>query len=294
MVKIEEYLNYIQLEPKMLEDLKTLEWFYEEYISKLLQYDQDFVKKFLDAYAKREDILSQEMEGVDSLAALFTAELEQKHTSLNYVVDQLNKNDKLTHDDLQEAHRVLMTPDPRPHLVKGKYRSDKAYVGRFDEDKNPIISYEAIAPEKIFDVMDQILEYSNQKDDYSLVHHPFIKPMIMHALILYYQPFQDGNSRISRIVHHSKLWVDANERFGVKLIQPALFFSGNYMINRGGYRGKINILGKDFKNREAWQSWIYYNINMMFEAFDMAVPKLAKLYDIYMKMSEEKEEGKTR
>lgn len=294
MVKIEEYLKYIQQNPNLLEELKELEGLYENYVSKLLKYDQEFVKKFLDAYSKREAVISREMEGEESLAALFTSELEEKHTSLNYVVERLKKTSNLTHDDLKEAHRILMTPDPRPYLLKGEYRKDKAYVGRFDEDRNPIIDYEAIEPEKIFGVMDQILEYCNQKGDYSLVHHPFIKPMILHALTLYYQPFQDGNSRVSRIVHHAKLWIDANERLGVKVLQPALFFSGNYMINRGGYRGKINILGKDFKNAEAWQEWISYNINIMFESFNMIVPKLSKLYDIYMRIMEEKERNKTR
>ena len=75
------------------------------------------------------------------------------------------------------------------------------------------------------------------------------------------QAFNDGNTRLSRLIQHSKIWQLTNELYGVDLRLPALYLSKNYLCSLGQYRNLQKELAKNGDD-EAWNKWIRYNLNM--------------------------------
>ena len=289
MHNIQQIINNIDVDSEILEFAKELEEEYLKYVELLETYDKKFVKKFLDTYKKKENVASLEMEGSTNLESLFVQELSKKHTSMDYIINILKNNDKISEHDFKRMHGILMENDPRDYIKKGEYRDKQTTVGYFDEG-TPVIQYIPPAPEDISGLMMEVLNHCNSNDAQENINHPFLKPAIIHALILHVQPFEDGNSRMGRLLHHANLWIEGNKKWNINLYQPIMYFSSNYHFNRGGYRGKIIKIDKNISSSDAWNTWFNYNLMIMNEVFNDIMGSVQKLNIIYSK--HEKNSGK--
>lgn len=291
MINIEQIINNINIDENVIKLAEELEKEYLNYVCLLESYDQKFVKKFLNTYKKQENIASQEMEGVSNLEALFVEDLEAKSTALDYVINILKRKEEITQEEFKKIHGILMKNDQREYIKKGEFRNKSAEVGSFVDEK-PIIYYVAPNYEYVPELIKGVLDYCNNDDDRGEINHPFIKAAIIHALVLHVQPFQDGNSRMGRLLHHSKLWVECNKRWNINMYQPILFFSNNYYFDRGGYRGKILNIDRNLSSSAAWNKWFNYNLVIMSEVFSNIIDAVQELSNVYSRFNECSEKTK--
>lgn len=276
-------INKIKIDQQVIEYVDFLEVEYLNYLKMLKNNKHDYVRRFLKAYAQDEMIVSNQLEGRSSLISKFIENNCSKVNPIEEINKKIKENEnQLTHGDLKDLHYYLMECDNRDYLLKGQYRTDKAQIGYFKEDGTPIIQYTAPDPADVPELMGDILEYYNDEiDPDKKTDHPFLKGAIAHALVVHVQPFQDGNSRIGRILNYAKLWTDSNEKWNVNLTQPALFLSRAYSLNRGGYRGKINAIDLNIKSNESWNKWLYYNLQVMYETLSYLPDEINKSKQIY-------------
>lgn len=235
---------------------------YNDYIKKLLELDPVKLKYFIQTLKNREIINNQETELEESfLLELF--KLSQRKDSIDITMSLMNQNE-LSITDVKKIHRLVIKGSSDDLESNFDYRKDNnKWVGSFGTNGEARIDYLPPDYNEILDLMGVILEYLNEKDN-SNFENLFIKPLIVHALIAYLQPFGNGNTRLARVLQHCKICTDTNEVFKTEFNKPILYLSKNYLITRGQYRGLIKNIAVE-KSDDAWNKWFNYNLNMIDE-----------------------------
>lgn len=157
--------------------------------------------------------------------AIASSQLEGAATTRKVAKDILRLNKKPTNysecmivNGYQTMQRVVrmketaLTPeiilDLHKEITKGTLKN-KEYEGRFREDNEVYIGDELV-PEKIYYVppdykkipalMEEFCKFANNDDEEFI--HPIIKGVILHFLIGYIHPFNDGNGRTARTIFY--------------------------------------------------------------------------------------------
>ena len=139
-------------------------------------------------------------------------------------------------------------------------KTDNEFVGAFNSDGSKRIDYMPVNSSEIEDDIDLVLDYLSDNN----IEDPFTKPFIAHGIIAVMQPFYDGNTRLSRLLQYAEIWKNTNMLYGTNFQSPTMFLSKNYLMSRGQYRVLITHLAV-YKDNDAWNKWITYNLNMVNE-----------------------------
>ena len=229
---------------------------YRKYLDMLKSMDPKMLKYFLELLKDTEVIQNQEADIQDPLFLATYSKL-QRVTSLDKIVALSKKNQgKLEVKDLIHLHTILMKGTTED-FENGLRTDNNRFVGFFNNDGSKNIDYIPIDYQDIQQNLEQFLEYYNNAD----TDNPFVVPIIAHGILAVMQAFNDGNTRLSRLIQHSKIWQLTNELYGVDLRLPALYLSKNYLCSLGQYRNLQKELAKN-DDDEAWNRWIRYNLNM--------------------------------
>lgn len=232
---------------------------YLEYMKFIEQFDERLLKHYLGTI-KQNEILNNQQAELESSLLISIYNNMYRENSLDKIIRILNEKDDLTKQELKCLHRVLMrgtTSEANAHEFR---KDDNKFVGSYNPDGSKRVDYMPIPFVEIDSSIEQVVEMINSKN----VDNPFINPFIIHAIISVMQPFDDGNTRLSRLVQHAKIWKNTNLLFGKNFDKPLIYLSKNYLISRGNYRGLLANLAKE-ENNEAWNKWFEYNLNMVDE-----------------------------
>ncbi|MBQ3020927.1 MAG: Fic family protein [Bacilli bacterium] len=232
---------------------------YINYIKLIENFDEKLLKHYLETIKYHEILNNQHVEKEDSfLISLYNNMYRQN--SLDTIIKITNEKRDLTKEDLKSLHKILMR-GTKSEIGAEKFRStDTKFVGTFNADGTKNIDYIPIPSNEINETVDKAMYFLNNNK----MSEPFMTPIIFHALISVMQPFDDGNTRLSRLVQHAEFWKNTNELYSKSFTKPLLYLSKNYLLTRGDYRGRIAFLAKEETN-EAWNRWIQYNLNMLDE-----------------------------
>ena len=88
-----------------------------------------------------------------------------------------------------------------------------------------------------------------------------LTPYLVHFYISALQPFNNGNTRLARLIQYGDIFKVSRKLLDYNLKQPALFLSENYQLNCGNYRRMIADIILD-PSDENFNKWINYNLNM--------------------------------
>lgn len=236
---------------------------YREYIDKLLQLDPKKLKYFLLTLKNREIINNQEAELEESfLLELF--KLTQRKDSIDITMKHY-EDGNLDKVELKKIHRIVIKGSSDDISANYDYRKDNnKWVGYYGTNGVQRVDYLPPDYNEIDELIGITLDYLNEpdsKDDYNAI---FIKPLIVHALIAYIQPFGNGNTRLARVIQHGKICKMTNETYNTEFLSPPMYLSKNYLLTRGEYRGFIKNLAVN-QNDESWNKWFNYNLNMIDE-----------------------------
>ena len=245
---------------------------YSEYLKKLTDLDPEKQKYFIQNLRNREIINNQETELEDPfLLQLF--QLAQKTDSIDITMRYLAKKD-LTKNDIKNVHRIVIKGSSDDLEKNYNYRnSNDIWVGRYGTDGDKQIDYVPPKYEELDELLNFVLLYLNEKNNN--FDNLFIKPLIVHALIAYIQPFGNGNTRLARVLQHCKICDTTNELFNTNFSHPTFYLSKNYLLTRSQYRGLISYIATE-KSDSAWNAWFKYNLNMMDEQLFFLDTQLTK------------------
>ena len=232
---------------------------YEKYISTILNFEQKLLEKYLLTIKSYEILNNQQAENENSfLISLY--ENMHRHNSLTNLINILNTRNELTKEDLIKLHRVLMRGTLNNENTASFRNTNTKFVGSFNEDGTKHIDYIPIDYFEIESSVISLINYLNTKID----TNPFIKPFIFHAILAVMQPFDDGNTRLSRLIQHGKIWTLTNDIYNQNFTSPIIYLSKNYLITRGKYRELIKNLAVNEDNA-SWNKWFNYNLDMVDE-----------------------------
>jgi Uncharacterized conserved protein len=285
MEKISDIIDNIKVREDVLTFVSELEEGYLEYLRLLKSYGEDFVELYLSSFREYE-ISATINDGTHIPFQTVFRMNSVRQKSIDNAVSMIEQDFSFNEGMLHNVHKKLMEKDKRDYIVKGKYRQKSAELGYFTTDENGkrkgVVLYEAPSPELVPEMMQEVLNFYNSEIDFNeQLKHPFLQAAVAHALVIHIQPYMDGNGRISRVLHHTKLWQHANDILGINLSSPALYFTSNYMLSRKGYRGKIDEINKNALNNEAWNRWFSYNLGIIYEKLTQLNNEIGMLKMIY-------------
>lgn len=264
----------------MLETLENYKKYLEE-IQKLEKSDPNVVKNFLRLLKINELKASQQMESEDSFLidiGLGPILDGSEKSSIDVVTKYIIKGKSLNDERLEKIHRIILrgTSDDKERNYKLRTSEEDTYIS---EISNGIERTMYVAP-KSFEVK-PYLEYlytfmENNKDNEIDL---FLTPYLIHFYISALQPFNNGNTRLARLIQYGDIFKLSKELLDYKLKQPAIFLSENYQMNRGNYRRMIADIVMD-PSDDNFNRWFNYNLNMTDEQLyhlDHDVEKIKKM-----------------
>ena len=267
-----ESATSIVLSDNNLEHLKETYDEYLEYLYKLSTLDSRILTSFLSTLKDREIINNQETENED----IFLMEFYRIHQAIDSISVAMEsfKDDYIDKDELKYLHGIVIKGSSDDIPENYDFRSDdNKWVGSFNIDGTKNIDYMPPSHTQISSLLDKTLAILNDKIGDEVLDNPLIKPFIVHALIAYIQPFGNGNTRLSRLVQHGKIWTMSNKESGIVMPMPTLYLSKNYRQTRGQYRDLIRYLA----TTRDWNSWFNYNLNMIDEQLFFCSNNLQKI-----------------
>jgi len=234
---------------------------YNVYIKKLMDLEPKKLKYFILNLKNREIINNQETESEESFL-LELYKLSQRKDSIDTTMECFQDNN-ITKNDIKKIHRVVIKGSSDDREANYDFRSDNnKWVGYFGTNGEAKVQYYPPDHNEIDELLDIILSYLNENNDN--FDNIFIKPLIVHALIAYIQPFGNGNTRFARVLQHGKICKTTNQIYNTEFSKPIIYLSKNYLLTRSQYRGLIQNLAVE-KTDEAWNKWFQYNLNMIDE-----------------------------
>lgn len=249
--------NNIEIVPETKDHMDYSFELYLNYINRVKELTLDQQLRFLRTLKAAEIMDNQKMEQENSfLISLYMSMMG------NNSIDEMIKfgNKEITSDDVIEVHKLLLegTTSSKKE-IKGYRQENRSFVGSF---KNGVrnIQYFPIHHNQIEMAMTKFLEYYNSLDNTN--NDIFIKPFIIHGLFAALQCFNDGNTRLSRLFQHIKMWQLTNGKLNIDLPYPVIYMSRSYYPYRNEYREKIkNIVINTDTN--SWNDWFDFNLRRL-------------------------------
>ncbi len=274
-VKFNKLFNSIfslELNSKTKNEILYTKEEYLEFIS-LLETLEPESYKILETALKDDEILySHSMETDDNAKKKLVESMVDpsvRKDSIKYITDKKLINGKLTIFNIKKVHSILMTGISVDQDGNKNFRvTDDIFVGYYENNKK-VIQY---LPPKSHDIdffMKEALTLLNDPEVNRMEEYLFVHPAIIHALIAIIQPFDDGNTRTSRVVNYSMLLDYTNKMFQKSFKLPIIYLSRSYSAFREQYRSLLANLAIDPSN-ENWNKWINFNMFMVQIYFNYA------------------------
>jgi len=158
-----------------------------------------------------ESITSSQLEGAATTRKVAKEMLRQKRKPRDrsekmivnnyYAMEFINENanEELTPELIYELHKILTVDTLDNPAAVGKLRtSDDIYVG---DERDAIIIHVPPKAKELPGRLQNICEFANSSHE-SVFLHPVIRAIILHFLLAYDHPFEDGNGRTARALFY--------------------------------------------------------------------------------------------
>lgn len=233
---------------------------------------------FMPTLQQKEALASSQLEGTQAtLDGVFINQVlpNDKDKNLNevcnyYRATEYGYNYLSKHDFSDEfffsIHKALMSGNVRKPQKIGEYRTEQNYIGR--NDPSHAITFVPPIPEKVPDLMNNLISYINQPAD---KYRPLVRTAIIHAQLETIHPFMDGNGRVGRMLIPMYL-------FSQKQIELPCFF-----ISEALERDKIlyYTLLNDIRYHGRWNEWIKFFLSTVTKQCEKYIDIISKINILY-------------
>ncbi len=276
---IQQYLKNIEFEMQTLDHMEVVNRAFDEYIEKLMKYDELAITLFLCKSFEEEMKYSNQIEN-----HIITPLEINEH---NMFFDKLSIN----HVRIKQLHQFALKEDDMT-----EYRTTEMKIGTYRK-LNPEIQQEGKIIEKdgeryyediywygaesedIRKFMDDLITFYKD-NSFSVVNsNPFIKSSLVHLLFLRIHPFEDGNGRTARLLHNMKFTDSINRMKGSRLKISPLNISPGISNFKNDYNKCIDNIFFDldhFERRNNNNPEINRFINFMLNTIEEEITFLEK------------------
>ena len=230
---------------------------YKNYLSNIKKLPYEYKIRFLETLKAAEIMDNQKLEKENS----FLISLYMTVMGKNSIDEMIDLKDKqITCENIIEIQKLILegtTSDKKE--IRGYRQNNRSFVGNINNGVRNI-QYFPLRYNEIEEAMNRFIKYYNQQEiDESSI---FIKPFILHGLLASLQCFNDGNTRLSRLLQHIKMWNLTNSVLNIDLPLPAIYISRSYYPYRNEYREKIKniVINMD---ANSWNDWFNFNLNRL-------------------------------
>ncbi|MDD6223384.1 MAG: Fic family protein [bacterium] len=231
---------------------------YKNYLSAINKLTREHKVCFLETLKASEIMDNQKLEKENSfLISLYMTVMG------NNSIDEIIKLDsnKMTEKDMIKIQKLLLEGTINDKNTCSGYRqNNRKFVGSWNYGTRNI-QYFPIRYNEIEEASNKFLELYNQEES-SSIEELLIKPFMIHGLLASLQLFNDGNTRLSRLLQHAKLWQLTNKTLDTNLELPAIYISRSYYPYREEYRNKIKNIAVNMDN-DSWNDWFNFNLNRL-------------------------------
>ena len=182
----------------------------------------------------------------------------KKENAIDKLIKILKQKGEISGADISRVHNTLLygTSSEDINLVRNK--NDK-FVGTVDNNGIQI-DYLPIDYRDIKIALEELAKLYNNRESLDYLDNLLFQPFLIHGLFGAFQIFNDGNTRMGRLMQHALLWQLINEITDYNFDNPPIYATRSYFPYRGEYRDRIASLVID-NNSEAWNKWFDFNLN---------------------------------
>lgn len=276
-LSIFEKVEAIKIEELTKDHMEYTKELYDNYLKQLEELDKESRIKYLIALKSADIIDNQKLEKENSfLLSIYM------QTMRDSAIDELIKikGTNLTSDDIIKIHQMLLMGTSSSSLANKRYRDDNTkFVGHMEAGIK-IVDYFPIQAKDIPTAMEKFT------DNYNNFNHEnfdiFIKPFISHGLMAGLQMFDDGNTRMGRLLQHYMIWNNTNQVSSKGIELPAIYATRAYYPHRGEYRSHIKNIAIKGDN-ESWNKWFNFNLNRIEDTLFLSEENLTQYRRIIKK-----------
>jgi Fic family protein len=232
---------------------------------------QDNRKKFIISSLMEEAIASSMIEGAATTREAAKRMLQENRKPNNkdekMIVNNYNtmkhildlKNENIDPDKILEIHRLITKETLEKPEYEGSFRKDNE-VAVYSSDNT--LLHRPVDYSKIPELIDELCNFANNKEEGFI--HPIIKGIIIHFLIGYIHPFNDGNGRTARSLFYWYLLKNGYWLFEYMAVSRIINKSKNEYRDAFLYTESDKILN----NNGDFTYFIKYNLNCINKALD--------------------------
>lgn len=230
-----------------------------EFLSELVELDgkEPGLSEYLKAIKAGDVIDNQLLEKENSFLIGLYHNLSRE-TAIDNLINLSKANRQLTGNDIFKLHNTLLTGTSSSNTESIRTKNTK-FVGRFVNGER-VIDYFPIDYKEVIEASNKLAELYNSRLSKETFDNVFFQPFLIHGLVGALQIFNDGNTRMGRVMQHALMWQLINEKTKFNFELPPIYATRSYYPNRGKYREKIANLVKE-NNNQAWNDWFDFNLN---------------------------------
>ena len=229
-----------------------------EYLSDVISLEgkKPGLVEFLKALRSGDVVDNQDLERENMFLVILYSQLSRE-TAMGRLIRYVKSDKQLTGRDLFSLNNTLLYGTLSEGVASVRDNNARV-VGKFVNGER-IIDYFPIDYRDVRVAADKIADIYNGRLTGELYDNVFIQPFLIHGLLGALQLFNDGNTRMGRVMQHSLIWQLINERMGYQFEMPPLYATKNYFASRDKYRELIANLVKVGDNK-AWSDWFEFNL----------------------------------
>jgi len=183
-----------------------------------------------------------------------------REKSIDILVNHVKEGKEITDKDIFSIHNNLLygTSSFDEDLVR---KTNEKYVGRFVNGER-VIDYFPIHYKDVHEAAIKFADIYNARLEGENFDNLFLQPFLIHGLFGALQIFNDGNTRMGRLMQHALLWQLINEKTDFDFELPPVYATKSYYPFRGNYRNLITSLVVD-NDEKAWEEWFDFNLKRL-------------------------------
>lgn len=228
-----------------------------EYLDKINEFTntKPGLKELLSAFKTDDTFENQKLEKENPfLVGLFLQTKKEK--AIDKLIKIAKTDKELTRQELLSIHNALLygTSSENNELIR---KNNNTFVGYFmSEDIH--FDFFPIDYHEINNAIKKLLDLYNNRLD-GAFDNVFIQPFAIHGLLGALQLFNDGNTRLGRLMQHVLLWKLINEKTEYTYDNPPIYATKTYIPLREKYRNLIIDIVK-YNDNDIWNEWFNFNL----------------------------------
>ena len=254
-------LDNLDISDKLYSHIGYMNGLLVEYLDEVMELDnvKPGLSEFLRALRVGDVVDNQKLDEQNSFLIGLYMQLSRE-TAMGKLIKYANNGKKITGMDMFNLNSTLLYGTSSEDDGAVRTENNK-FVGKFVNGER-IIDYFPIDCVYVKEAADRIALLYNDRLTGSEYDNVFIQPFLIHGLLGGLQIFNDGNTRMGRVMQHALMWQLINEKTKFNFDMPPVYATRSYYPLRYKYRDDITKLVTDGDNY-AWNNWFDFNLDIV-------------------------------